>query len=549
MTSHSVSRVLEKEGQSIAIVEDLITNAHDWVNIQEIIRLSFRAVLETLKFQSTAISELERGLASKPSKSDLSSMMTTRSIDNAEHLARVKDEISGISNSFESKLREKLSRGEAELLISRGYNEEFRLTDAKLRELQVDHEKFKRNVDNLAEDIAKSLTRLDTMTVVDDLISEVKLKATSKEVEESLRFMEDRLQTAMQRKASKTDVDSALARKADQSVLQRVMGALESKAEISSIDQIGAALSDKADRSEVGHILSELSERLHKREAEEFRTRLQDMHQTIERSRHDLALEADNRHRLLRDEIAHTQATLANLSDEISNKAEISEVDKVVNLLKRKADFEDVKDQLQHVRTEAHDSYQGLAQDCEGDRINHENALEDTRRSVEGAMRRMADDLAKAQDSIQELDRQRRKDSDELSKMLKSQTASVRADLISSVQELNAEMKQLHEYASQVEQTRPDYSFLDDFRQTLDKSLLLKADIHEVQLALAAAQRDVARTVSELRDDARVTRSQLEAEIGRALEGKLSSADLKDRLTDKVDKKELLKLLSSRVSL
>mmetsp|Transcript_19086 Transcript_19086/g.34712 ORF Transcript_19086/g.34712 Transcript_19086/m.34712 type:complete len:776 (-) Transcript_19086:1549-3876(-) len=548
MTSHSVSRVLEKEGQSIAIAEDLIINTHEWVNIQEIIRLSFRSVLEALKFQSTAISELERGLAAKPNKSDLQSMLTTRSIDNAEHLARVKDEILGLSSAFESKLRDKLSRGEAELIVSRGYNEEFRLTDSKIRDIQVEHEKLKRNVDNLAEDIAKSLTRLDTMTVVDDLISEVKLKATSREVEDSLRFMEERLQTAINRKTSKADVDAALARKADQAVLQRVMGALESKAEITSLDQINAALCDKADRSEVGHILTELAERLHRREAEDLRDRLKDMQVMIERSRHELAVEADNRHRLIRDEISHTQSTITNFAEELNSKAEVLELDKVFALIKRKADAEETKDQIQRLRTELHDSCRGLAADIENDRITSDNSAEDIKRSVEGVLRRLAEDLAKAQDSIQELDKVRRRDFEDTNKLVKSQSASIRADFISSVQELSSEIKQLHEYVSQVEQARPDYTYLDDFRQTLDKNLLLKADIHEVQLALSSAQRDVAKTVSELKDEARVARSQLESDISKALDGKLSSAELSDRLSDKIDKKDLLKHLNSRAS-
>jgi hypothetical protein len=304
----SLQRVLEKEGQSIAIVEDFLTNSHDWVDIQEIIRLSFRAVLETLRFQSTAISELERGLTNKPSKGEFNAMLNTRSIDNAEHISRVKDELAAIAATLEGKLKDKLSKGEAELIVSRGYNEEFRLTDAKIRELEVGHEKLRRNVDNLAEDITKSLTKLDTLSVVEQLVAEVKLKATTKEVEESLRFVEDRIHTTINRKASKTDVDAALARKADQSVLQRVMGALESKAESSMIDQIGAALGDKADRSEVGRILSELSDRLHRREAESLQERLTEIQRLLEQSHHELALEADNRHRLIRDEISHTKS-------------------------------------------------------------------------------------------------------------------------------------------------------------------------------------------------------------------------------------------------
>jgi hypothetical protein len=543
----SLQRVLEKEGQSIAIVEDLLTNSHDWVNIQEIIRLSFRAVLETLRFQSTAISELERGLTNKPSKGEFNAMLTTRSIDNAEHISRVKDELSAMATALEGKLKDKLSKGEAELIVSRGYNEEFRLTDAKIRELQVDHEKLRRNVDNLADDITKSLTKLDTMTVVEQLVAEVKLKATTKELEESLRFVEERIQTAISRKASKTDVDAAVARKADQSVLQRVMGALESKAEASMVDQIGAALGDKADRSEVGRILSELSDRLHRREAEALQERLTEIQRLLEQSHTDLALEADSRHRLIRDEISHTKSTMASFSEELSAKVDVSEVDKVFSLLKRKADVDHIKD----LRSELNEAYQVLAQELESNRLTFDNSIKETRMSL-GGLRHLEDGLTKLEDSmhktLQDFDLVRRRDAEETSKLVKSQTSAVRANFLSSIQEVNAELKGLHEYISQVEQARPDYTYIEDFRQTLDKTLVLKADIHEVQLALSSAQRDVARTVAEVREEARSTRGQLEADMGRALEGKLSASEVGDKLSDKVDKKELLKLLSSRVS-
>jgi hypothetical protein len=150
--------------------------------------------------------------------------------------------------------------------------------------------------------------------------------------------------------------------------------------------------------------------------------------------------------------------------------------------------------------------------------------------------------------TLQEYDLVRRRDAEENSKLVKAQTSAVRADLLSSIHEINAELKGLHEYISQVEQAKPDYTYLEDFRQTLDKTLMLKADIHEVQLALSTAQRDVARTVAEVREEARSARGQLEADMGRALEGKLSASEVGDKLSDKVDKKELLKLLSSRVS-
>jgi hypothetical protein len=51
---------LESDPYSPMIVEDLLQGANEWRNIQDIIRLTFKALTDVVKAQGEALKELER---------------------------------------------------------------------------------------------------------------------------------------------------------------------------------------------------------------------------------------------------------------------------------------------------------------------------------------------------------------------------------------------------------------------------------------------------------------------------------------------------------
>ena len=61
---------------------------------------------------------------------------------------------------------------------------------------------------------------------------------------------------ALHRKSNKAEIDAVLAKKADLSDLQRVIGALENKIDIVSFETLVRAVEQKPDRSEVHQLFS-----------------------------------------------------------------------------------------------------------------------------------------------------------------------------------------------------------------------------------------------------------------------------------------------------
>ena len=53
------------------LTNDLLQGKNEWKNIQDIVKLTFKAIADTVKSQGNAIRELERSMASRVTGSDL----------------------------------------------------------------------------------------------------------------------------------------------------------------------------------------------------------------------------------------------------------------------------------------------------------------------------------------------------------------------------------------------------------------------------------------------------------------------------------------------
>ena len=73
-----------------AIVDDLLRGVNDWRNIQDIVRLTFKALVEIVKNQGSSIRELERQLPTRITCPELQSAFSQKA-DYAEVLANISD--------------------------------------------------------------------------------------------------------------------------------------------------------------------------------------------------------------------------------------------------------------------------------------------------------------------------------------------------------------------------------------------------------------------------------------------------------------------------
>ena len=66
----SPSRFYESDPYSPLIVDDLLKGLSEWRNIQDIVRLTFKALSDVVRMQGQAIHDLERQLPLKVSRSE-----------------------------------------------------------------------------------------------------------------------------------------------------------------------------------------------------------------------------------------------------------------------------------------------------------------------------------------------------------------------------------------------------------------------------------------------------------------------------------------------
>ena len=60
------------------VVDELLEGLNDWRNVQDIVRLTFKALSDVIKSQGSSIAELEREMGSKASKSEMSSGLSQK---------------------------------------------------------------------------------------------------------------------------------------------------------------------------------------------------------------------------------------------------------------------------------------------------------------------------------------------------------------------------------------------------------------------------------------------------------------------------------------
>ena len=69
---------IDSDPNSVSLIGDLMSQEREWTGVQEIIKLTLKALFSTIKNQSRLISEIENVLPMKANKIDIQSIMSTK---------------------------------------------------------------------------------------------------------------------------------------------------------------------------------------------------------------------------------------------------------------------------------------------------------------------------------------------------------------------------------------------------------------------------------------------------------------------------------------
>ena len=157
-------RVYENDTYSPMMVDDLLKGLNDWRNIQDIVRLTFKALSDVVRTQGQAIRDLERQLPLKVARSEFSLALSQKANSN---------EIEEIQAALESRVpyldyqilsEDKVSRSDVQYLLSNKPSiEEVRnLIEGKvnIRDMESEINLLKHYIDDILRDINRKLSQI-----------------------------------------------------------------------------------------------------------------------------------------------------------------------------------------------------------------------------------------------------------------------------------------------------------------------------------------------------------------------------------------------------
>lgn len=237
---------IEMESHNLSIVDDLLSGLSDWRSVQDIVRLTFKAILDILKSQGDSLKQLELDLPTKASKSELSQVLVLKSSQNDlfRNLSEVKKSLEcKISNEeFYLALDEKANKKEvAYQLSSKASYDEVRgifCEKSEVRDIEDHLQALQSEFSQYTQDGFVKMQNFNSD--IQDIVNELNSKPSRDEMLE-----------ALEEKANKQSVANALHRKANKLEIETL---LSEKVAICDFNQLSASLDQ---------LQSDLSEKLH----------------------------------------------------------------------------------------------------------------------------------------------------------------------------------------------------------------------------------------------------------------------------------------------
>ncbi|GLC46051.1 hypothetical protein PLESTM_001819700 [Pleodorina starrii] len=329
------------------VMDDLTQGLNEWRNIQDIVRLTFKAFHDVLRTQAEAIKALERSVETKASRAEMAASLQQKA-NTADMAARLREletqvatkaditdmERRALKTEMDASMRTQMSDIYG-LLRSKAEDAEFKAfkehADRQLSGLRAD-------VTRVGSGLEAARTALDSKAGVAEVTAALAQKADTAEVEDKLRD-----------KVSRKMFQEGLARKTDISQMDQVEGRLGQE-----LADMRALVGRKADATALEEVSSR-TERLRQRvEADSDTTAaaLRTISATFDNTLADVRGRLENcttqvatLHRNVGNYDQSLREVEGAFRDSLSKKADAIEV---YRLLDRKADATAVTEALQH---------------------------------------------------------------------------------------------------------------------------------------------------------------------------------------------------------
>jgi len=544
-------RRYEPDSTSPAIVEDLLSGLNEWRNIQDIVRLTFKALADVVKAQGQTIKDLERQMPQKATRSDLTAALAAKA--NAQDLSTTVSQLEArldILSDFERELQEKASRTELQTALKSKASlddvQNVAETVVSRRDYETATVDLQRRTETDIKEITRKMTLLATKAEVDKIMQAIGDKVSIADLEEGLakKANKDSVASALHRKANRTDVETALASKADQVELQEIHQAFDRSQAMT--EQLSSQLEEKADRQEITqHLLPDLARKLDRGDLEEVHRTLRDFRSSIDKRQTDQALTLDSHLGALRGEIDHVRVTL---SSAINKKADGKDLDSLVAMLAKKPDTDYVGQILAASRDEVAERFEAINADLKSSAGRREEQTLQRLVRFESDFSRLEDDMRKTREQMIGVMEDRRRDVEDTARQLASTSKALSSDFQAQFKRLGEEVAIVIRETQDLAKDKADRQVVVDLAERLQNGLDAKAGVDWVQDEVGKWEEELGKWSQGLQDLVQTEAERVEETAQKQLNGlKTDLADLQKTASQALPSTQLSTTLSTYI--
>ncbi|OMJ94659.1 hypothetical protein SteCoe_2157 [Stentor coeruleus] len=506
-----------------SVVEELLKGQIEWRNIQDIIRVSFRALTDTVKNQAQAIRDIERIVSNKVSKSEFHSSLAQKLdyTDFSENLAHVKASLENKTSRFEveSLVLSKVNDINYELSSKAPMQEVLQLAEehVQVKEFATTIDDLYTKLDMVHEEINHMLQILPSQKDLNEVKDISNLKIT--ELTNTLRGIEENHDELISKKLNRTEFESALARKNEE--IKSLHLAVEVKAEAEWTETTFRELKSLIVQGQKNY------------EA------LQEEIKALEDKNSECWDESQKQLESLKNDF---EASHNELSSNVALKADNKELEKAINLMHKKADTDTMHEHFTIQRKQTNES------------------LNDKISDVKTILKRTEDGFLERIKTYEEYSKQLEnsiKDAKHVLKMLESEHKTVTKETVSNftkeLEDIREDLKlEINKVLKTIEDVNIEKATKDEFKDIMGKvnqKLNGKADISDFDKSLQKSQKELVASFQTIRDDYKIYFTKLENQMSAKFDQLISRNELRQALSEKADNSQVSRLISTKLNL
>jgi hypothetical protein len=556
-TSPTATRRFESlsDPYSPVIVDDLLNGLSDWRNIQDIVRLTFKAMSDVLKAQGAAIRDLERQMPLKSSKAELQSALSQKAslTDLSEQAAELAAmvESRGPLLDLQAQIEQKVSRSDLSYLLgTRPTVEEVKgllESKASLRDIEEGVQGAIGRLEEQVRDLGKKQANCVQERDFKALETQIQSKAAQVDLETALseKASKQMVASALSRKVNMSDFETLLSHKADSNQIQSILEVLETKADLNLVEKVIMQVREKAESVDFAAITEEIRSKASKRDLDELQEGL-------------LAELRENKH-LLSAQSSTVDEQMSTLSGELDRirssfnaalgkKADSKDMDRIISIVGKKAEEERVTDLLRLHKAEVSEMVLSVKSEMRVDRQMSDQRGVERAQTLEKEVKEMVSEVDRLRSTCGEMMESRRREQEDTAKYAKSLNSSLKLEFSGELFALKDRVEAITKICAALSKEKANSSDLMEVKTQFQAGIVSRPSFDHIQGALEELKGDFSAVVTDLRDDCKLKLTRLEGSFFEALKDKANFSEMQSYLSEKADSASVARLCSFKAA-